>query len=1090
MPTTPIPDPACEYPLVRDGSERRTSGVVLFDLPAECFASFAADLRRLTNRPLQFHWPLAGRRSDRVLIRIEAPPALLVARVVDATIQQKEDESSPSVAESGGSRPPLAFVEQSPGVWVPIGNRHLASDPSRPSVGRWLFLHGPDQREEIEAAEFVGEIELLDLGVISGTPAEGKCPRVATELRLLPTTAHDPARLWVLRDDALGRLAAYCRSANEILLDLFSVAVSASAGMPCVVLRAAGLKGLPPEFIGPAEAYRPYLPLANLYLPTGTRLGPPVRRDAIRAVLGLKADRVVWLHAIGGGAFRAESLSEAAFVPLQQWVDYRTPSHTRPAQVWSQSHAWELGSFVERREEPQRQVRQPTDRPLARRNARPIGLVARALRWFKSPLDKPATKGNIIPAEPSIPFEAAIVTALDRGGRLHLARPETTSGALERVRVFEARFLSNASGTGKSEDDKPWAELAAAYDAAGNTADASICWLNALWGQPKLSTLWAWGWLRAEAKSAGPDVLGVDPAVWLAVPPSPGTTRAAAAWAVWASLQVPPPTALAALGPNLQARLEEYEHWLPVRAAWLARVALSRIGRGDALGLARTRDRLTERIRAAGLSLDLDAPSFVRFAGEGVRERFHEARRWLTDKRELIHQWLSRLPLDAGVQGKAGPGAERLQRFGLEPDVANTRAYADWIIAWGLARFAEAVAVDAVRAQAIAARPVGDPVHDLLGAAFEFRVAQVRDGKPPRGPLPVDLLVRIAALDSVPRYAVEKLREFSRVLEPTVRVDTYPASIFRSTVPAPGGLRPVVVEAMPADRLNQELGSWLRTEADREGRPHLVAVVSATLDRAWELTEEAADALFAILSIALDAERDAPRPLARLIEKGFAAAAVCDRPAAAKDLAARFLRLADGRAGWDVAEALTGQAFRALLKLGLKADADRVLHHVAERVLRGDSLARLRVSRPAEWPAALRVLLHAAAGWYYAGKGEQAHAILDEARNDLFAPETSVPNRTALALAYAHTLGQAPVRVALGRLEEMFQRLKGITVGGTTNAYYSLKPLILIETAVRAIVSDDFALGPAVRTWLDADEFAVRRRIRDDLKDAMEAQGL
>ena len=375
-------------------------------------------------------------------------------------------------------------------------------------------------------------------------------------------------------------------------------------------------------------------------------------------------------------------------------------------------------------------------------------------------------------------------------------------------------------------------------------------------------------------------------------------------------------------------------------------------------------------------------------------------------------------------------------------------------------------------------------------AAFEFRVAQVRDGKPPRGPLPVDLLVRIAALDSVPRYAVEKLREFSRVLEPTVRVDTYPASIFRSTVPAPGSLRLVAIEAMPADRLNQELSSWLRTEADREGRPHLVAMVSATLDRAWELTEEAADALFAILPIALDAERDAPRPLARLIEKGFAAAAVCDRPTAAKDLAARFLRLADGRAGWDVAEALTGQAFRALLKLGLKADADRVLHHVAERVLRGDSLARLRVSRPAEWPAALRVLLHAAAGWYYAGKGEQAHAILDEARKDLFAPETSVPNRTALALAYANTLGQAPVRVALGRLEEMFQRLKGIAVGGTTNAYYSLKPLILIETAVRAIVSDDFALGPAVRTWLDADEFAVRRRVRDDLKDAMAAQGL
>jgi hypothetical protein len=82
------------------------------------------------------------------------------------------------------------------------------------------------------------------------------------------------------------------------------------------------------------------------------------------------------------------------------------------------------------------------------------------------------------------------------------------------------------------------------------------------------------------------------------------------------------------------------------------------------------------------------------------------------------------------------------------------------------------------------------------------------------------------------------------------------------------------------------------------------------------------------------------------------------------------------------------------------------------------------------------------------------------------------------------------VRVALGRLEEVFQRLKGIDVGGSTNAYYSLQPLLLVETAVRAVVSEDFALGPEVRAWLDADELAVRRRIRDELKEVMAGQGL
>jgi cellulose synthase operon protein C len=71
----------------------------------------------------------------------------------------------------------------------------------------------------------------------------------------------------------------------------------------------------------------------------------------------------------------------------------------------------------------------------------------------------------------------------------------------------------------------------------------------------------------------------------------------------------------------------------------------------------------------------------------------------------------------------------------------------------------------------------------------------------------------------------------------------------------------------------------------------------------------------------------------------------------------------------------------------------------------------------------------------------------------------------------------------------MFQRLVGIQVAGSTNAYYSLKPLMLVETAVRAVVSDEFALGPQARAWLDADELAVRRRIRDDLKAVLAAQG-
>ena len=45
---------------------------------------------------------------------------------------------------------------------------------------------------------------------------------------------------------------------------------------------------------------------------------------------------------------------------------------------------------------------------------------------------------------------------------------------------------------------------------------------------------------------------------------------------------------------------------------------------------------------------------------------------------------------------------------------------------------------------------------------------------------------------------------------------------------------------------------------------------------------------------------------------------------------------------------------------------------------------------------------------------------------------------------------------------------------------YSRFHLNLVEDVIRAIVSDDFALGPTGRKWLDDDEYLVRKRIHAD----------
>src|SRR5207253_9606092 len=94
---------------------------------------------------------------------------------------------------------------------------------------------------------------------------------------------------------------------------------------------------------------------------------------------------------------------------------------------------------------------------------------------------------------------------------------------------------------------------------------------------------------------------------------------------------------------------------------------------GDALGLARWRDRLLNRLREKGPGLDLDEPSFLRFHGTTSPERFEAARKRLSEARDLILKWVGRL-------GSAG----RLQWAGLDPETNCTAAYAQFMLAWGL----------------------------------------------------------------------------------------------------------------------------------------------------------------------------------------------------------------------------------------------------------------------------------------------------------------------------------------------------------------------------------------------------------------------
>ena len=172
-----------------------------------------------------------------------------------------------------------------------------------------------------------------------------------------------------------------------------------------------------------------------------------------------------------------------------------------------------------------------------------------------------------------------------------------------------------------------------------------------------------------------------------------------------------------------------------------------------------------------------------------------------------------------------------------------------------------------------------------------------------------------------------------------------------------------------------------------------------------------------------------------------------------------------------VVERTAGRFFRTLRRLGLTADAAELLAALADGTTPG----------PRE--------LGLAVGWFAVGNEDAGMRVLDAARERLYV--SGIPDereRTATAIAYAAAVGHAPPRIALARLEELFLRLGGVTTHGATNRYFTLKPLELIDAVVRAVVSDDFALGPGVRGWLDDDEYLIRRRITRDLEAAL-AQG-
>jgi hypothetical protein len=1093
LPTEPVGCWAELLPLRRTSSFPNVPhpGLTLFELPDRGLVRFVRALRRQARAPVGVRLlPAPGRAW---VTCTAVPPGLLL-----------ECEEA--------DRAVTPFVEQVPGVWVAVGWEHPLPDRLVVPPERLLLLT-PPRAVAVQAGPVpVAEVEEYPVG---GTPHDHRFhpPASPVPVELVLKRASDSARdeLWVFPGAGAAAFWEFCRSADERLTRGLEVVDAAAGGGRVLVVRPAASKhpAPPPSF--PANGYRRDPRVPHLLLPAGRVLRPALRVKEVSRALGLSPDRVTWLDPHPTAGVVCRSVPAAAFRPVSELLDYAAPEPVRLAAEPVRSDRFAFARFCP---PPTAHDRgDPTDgddpTPPERSAEGPpdgddrAGWLARSLGRLTGRLrPPPPDSGDRLP-ETRPPAPAPAKGRRGKAAQRPPARVEEKLASADALlhgqdraahrHELEARMLTDFPRLGPDRRAAGWGELAAAYTATGNPADAAVCWINAVWEADPLPVGWVEQWFHAECRGAKqPADATLDH--WLGVPGRFGVARVVAAYTVWAAHRSPPPADLVAALPRVLGFLDAHLDDLPARAAWLARLAATRLCEGDALGLARWRDRILARLRDRGPGLDLDEPTFLRFHGTASPDRFQTARAWLARARKPILGW---------VVGKHRP-AGRLQWVGLDAEADCTAAYAQLMLAWGLGCLGEGTRSRdwTARSRKVLARPaapgVNPAVHALLFDAFHHRIRAVQEGRPAKPGLPPDLLARYEQLPWFGRYAVDRLREHSRILEPAGQ-----APAFRGLA-----LRAVRGYDLLGERLQlladrpdpggglEEARQLLAVCAEEPSSATVPRVVLTLLDLAPHLDGPTVQTVLGHVAPAVswletwlqagrwdDADRAAalPRYLARLLTGAFGAAAHFNLWPAVRPVVDQLRRRTPGDPALRAALArAAGPLFRALRKLGYRADAEALLHTLDPGYGAAAPGAPFAASR-----------LGLAVGWFAVGAEEAGTRILDEAQRRLFVTrEGDERERTELAIAYADALGFAPPRIALGRLEQIFQLLDRVTVTGSTNQYYTLKPLQLIDGVVRSVVTEDFALGPAVRGWLDDDEFLIRRRIHRDMAAVLRDDGL
>jgi len=946
--------------------------------------------------------------GDHGVLRVIDPPTYTIVRALDRDHGLRVFAPDPAGQEA---------------VWTELGFHHPLADHLRTERGM-LLLVARDGWTTIRDEGWMPLDAALELAVPERAPVTipGSMPeRRKIELRL-SSGRRDVTSLWVIREDAVGRIDKLLEYLPEEIVGRLMFAVTAEQP-PVVILRARTGRHPAPDLSLVAEEYAPLHNMADVYAPTGAIIEPPLRRERLRSILGIDAREVMWLARVNTNKFRVERIVDDAFSSLGEWADYVLHASAPAMTPWVHSPIYEFAPYVSSGLEwaSERTPRERDDGAEAKRKKKPERERA-VVEIVPTPQPKPTTpkasKAATVPSD-----QPQQVVAID----IELA-------------ALEAEFIALDAPGDAPERIELLGKLGHTYARLDRRRDAGLCFARAVWesspdeAQAQLDT-----WIAADLVKVSPDK-ALASALALEVP-SGDDVRAVAAL----TARVVPAVAK---DPHKVTRwLDDHDGELDARTLWLSRLGLAKLAGGDPLLLAHARDRILSRL-AGGLPVERELPAFLRLAGRSGALGNASGEHLGTALEELA------IKLDK----------TKRKRTPLEAPPHLTNAYVNFLLAYGFARIGSADRARALVAEAKKALAPGehDPVHAYLIAAYSARVAQAIAGIASETPLSSELGAQLANLDRVHRYKVDRLREASRILEPLERPDAIGAWIKKqkdSRGPEFSALREITDPMKRAKAVDKLVDVAIAAdEAERE------RLIDGVLDSLLELPESGAVPVLQRVWPQIARVAEARRAV--LYAEGLIIAGHFGRtelmPAMLEALGAA-IRLVQGS---DL-ERVLQHSLRALRRIGLRTEMAQLLAE-AEHVL------------PTNRVEALRGRLALAAGLAYLGDTARALPIFEQARTAL-TESMVLPVRLDLVRALALAYAQAPLQQALAGLADLTNHLRDISDSYGTNTHYCLSVLNFVESIVLGITSDDLALGEAGRRFVEDDEHLIRRRLHRDL---------